>query len=94
MGSCTPRHSGIHAPREWQVAAVEVEQREASGFRVGRCKRQDNPSVSCLALAAACARKSKAVEDRLATPRTFLHHLDHFAEKRLLAGPGWVHPAV
>lgn len=25
VGSCTPRHSGMHAVHEWQVAVFEVE---------------------------------------------------------------------
>jgi hypothetical protein len=41
VGSCTPRHSGMHAVHEWQVAVFEVERVRWVGI-VGACKRNEN----------------------------------------------------
>jgi hypothetical protein len=57
FGSCTPRHSGMHAGCEWQVAAVKVERGEWAF--VGPCERNENRSLCRLSVGSACVPEPK-----------------------------------
>lgn len=93
VGSCTPRHSGMHAVREWQVAPFEVERVRCVAVIVGPASQTKIGLRSRLTSFGLCIHPEvNAVEDTaripfsLPLPRVAPRTMPlRFAQTRLLA---------